>query len=179
VTRLSPVLDGAGIDDVELQAMRLDGEVFRLAAAWAPVDVPITPALRAGAVMAERSPRLVAELRTAAWIWGAVPVLPRPVELCSDVRARARVRPGADAVVREVVLDDDEVVRIGGAAVTSPARTLADLARTGVADDPTLAELAALTGVRPEAVRELLLRRTAAGRPRALETVERALVSRC
>jgi hypothetical protein len=129
MARLSSVLDVDDLPAAELEAMRLDGQLFRFAGAWCPVDAPDTPELRARAIMSGRSRRLVAELRTAAWIWGALDATPIPLELCADVRARARSRPGADAVVREVVLSDDDVVRFGDAAVTAPLRTAVDLAR--------------------------------------------------
>jgi hypothetical protein len=163
VTHLFPELDLA---DVELQAMRLDGEVFRLATAWAPVDEPVTPEMRARAVMAERSPRLVAELQTAAWIWGAIVSLPRPIELCADVRARARLRPGADAVVREVVLHGTDVVDLGGARVTTPLRTIVDLART-TASFSVIRDLALRYDVSRASALASLRGRAAAGRRRA------------
>ncbi|MFW8745239.1 hypothetical protein, partial [Mesorhizobium japonicum] len=91
MTRLSPAL---GVDDlpaVELQAMALDGELYRLTGSWCPLDVVPTPDVRCRAVMNGRSTRLIAELRTAAWVWGAAADPPMPLELCADVRARARL----------------------------------------------------------------------------------------
>jgi len=111
--------------------MRLDGEVYAIADGWSPIDVADTAAVRAEAVMNTRSARLIASDATAAWIWGALDALPRRREFCADIRARARVRPGADAAVREVRLNDDDVVSLGARRVTSPARTARDLARRG------------------------------------------------
>jgi hypothetical protein len=175
MSRLTAPLDGGDLAPAELRAMRLDGQVFALVDAWCPVDVVETPEVRARAVLIGRSTRLVAELRTAAWIWGALPALPRPVELCADVRARARVRPGTDASVRELVLHDEDVVRFGDAAVTSPLRTLVDLARAGTVDDDVLRLIARLGSVRIDDVRSLLAARALPGRRMALSTAERAL----
>jgi hypothetical protein len=154
--------------------MRLDGQLFPFAGAWCPVDAPETPELRARAIMSGRSPRLVAELRTAAWIWGALDAPPSPVELCADVRARARVRPGANAVVREVVLPAVDVVRFGDAVVTAPLRTAVDLARAGSESGcvPALAEIGRF-GLQ-DAV-DALAARVLPGRRRAARVLAEAL----
>lgn len=175
MTRLGPALHAGELPDAELQAMRLDGELFALVGAWCPVDVVETPEVRAPAVMARRSDRLVAARRTAAWIWGALPVLDRPIELCTDVRARARLRPGADAVVHEYVLGHGEVVELGGVRVTSPSRTLIDLARGGTVDDDVLRALARTPGVVIRDVMASLENRTLPGRRTARAALERAL----
>lgn len=175
MTGLSPTL---GVDDlpaVELQAMALDGELYRLTGSWCPVDVPPTPEVRCMAVMAGRSTRLVAELRTAAWVWGAVADPAAPLELCADVRARARLSPGADAVVREVVLPDDEIVRFGDAAVTTPLRTAVDLARVGGTADAVLRELARVGGFGLADVQRSLTARKLPGRRTALRALQAAL----
>jgi hypothetical protein len=174
VTRLSPVLDIDDLPAAELHAMRLDGQLFALAGAWCPVDAPDIPELRARAIHSGRSPRLVAELRTAAWIWGAVDAPPSPVELCADVRARARVRPGADAMVREVVLPEDDVVRFGTATVTTPLRTAVDLARVG-GPATALRVLADIGGFGLDAARASLEARVLPGRRAALRTLTAAL----
>ncbi|MCU1415852.1 MAG: hypothetical protein JWP32_26 [Schumannella sp.] len=121
-----------GLDDLPLaerMAARLDGELFSLADVHCPVDEPETPALRLAAVLAGRSARYIAELGTAAWVWGAAPVPPQRLELCVDLRARARPAPARHASVREVVVDDGEVRVLEGRRVTSPLRTAVDLAR--------------------------------------------------
>jgi hypothetical protein len=167
MTRLSPVLDADDLPPAELQAMRLDGELYALAGAWCPVDVLESAAVRASAVMAGRSPRLVAELRTAAWIWGVPGRLRRPLELCADLRARARLRPGADALIREVHLDEGDVVPLGGARVTSPLRTVLDLARSGRAEPVLLRRVIEVTGLGADEVEERLRTSRAPGVRRA------------
>jgi hypothetical protein len=173
---LSPLLDDRSLPDAELQAMRLDGQLYRLGDAWLPSDAVETPAVRAAAVLSGRSRRLVAELRTAAWVWGAVPAMPRPLELCADVRARARVRPGAEAVVRELVLDDGDVVRLDGLGVTSPLRTAVDLARARDDDAKVVRRLAAIGGFAlDDAIRLVTGRRALPGKREAITRLTVAL----
>jgi hypothetical protein len=170
-------LEAGVLPAAELQAMRLDGEVFPLVDSWCPIDVVETPEVRARAVMAARSARLVAAGRTAAWVWGALPVLPRPIELCTDVRARARLSPGADAVVHEYVLDDGDIAPFDGAPVTTPLRTLVDLARRDAVDDGVLGTLARGGGIDLDEALAFIGRRALPGRRRARDALERALLS--
>ena len=135
---LPPVLSSADLPLPELMAARLDGELYPIAEGHCPVDVIQTPAVRLAAALAGRAPRYIAELGTAAWVWGASPVPPPMPELCVELRARARpARPGR-AVVREVVLLPFETRRLGRYRVTTPLRTAIDLGRarpTFSADD--------------------------------------------
>jgi hypothetical protein len=178
VSRLPTTFEPGELPAAELHAMRLDGEIFALADAWCPIDVAETPEVRARAAMTGRSERLVAARRTAAWIWGVIPLLPRPLELCADVRARARLGPGTDAVVHEYVLGEHDVARLAGVAVTTPLRTLLDLARTGVDDIELLRGLADAGGVSVEAALGALEGRALPGRRAARAALERALSPR-
>ena len=122
-----PVL--GGLSEVELQAAVLDGECYRLGDAYLPIGVQPTIEARAAAAIGIRSPRLVAALATAAWVWGVLPAPPAPGEYLVDIRARWRP-PAPDRLhVTESVLRPGDVVRFGDAAVTSPLRTAVDLAR--------------------------------------------------
>jgi hypothetical protein len=126
---LPTVLTTLDLPAPELGGMRLDGEVYPLAEGWCSIDVLETPAHRAAAVRGFRSERLIAELGTAAWVWGTTPVLPRLVEFCVDLGARARLRISPLVRVRELVLDPGDRVDLDGGAVTSRVRTAVDLAR--------------------------------------------------
>lgn len=108
--------------------MRLDGDVLRIGDTAIPIDVPVTAAIRAASIRfgADRH-HLVAERRTAAWVHGAIAVLPRPHRFCSDVHGEPRTR--AHAAVREVRFLRDEIQEFGGLRVTTPLRTAWDLAR--------------------------------------------------
>jgi hypothetical protein len=129
MARLPPVLSVHDFPRPELDALRLDGEIFRVDDCVAPIDELPTPQLRAAALALELPPRLVAEQRTAAWVWGALLDAPRPHEVCADISARARPTHSAQLAVREVVLHDDDVAQLGAMAVTTPIRTAIDLAR--------------------------------------------------
>jgi len=171
---LPTVLTTLDLPAPELGGMRLDGEVYPLAEGWCSIDVLETPAHRARAVRGLRSERLIAELGTAAWVWGATPVLPGLTEFCVDLGARARLRISPLVRVRELVLDVGDRVDLGGGAVTSRVRTAVDLARfrddLGDADATSIIELARQGGFGLAECRELMDRR------RNLPEKRRALV---
>jgi hypothetical protein len=129
MVRLAPVLHVGDLPLAELHAARLDGELLALDEAFAPIDSAAGPEQRAAAVGRAWSPRLIAEQRTAAWIWGATLESPARHQLCSSVDARARPPAPLRSTVREVVIDADEVVSLAGLRVTTPLRTVTDLAR--------------------------------------------------
>jgi hypothetical protein len=111
-------------------AARLDGELFPLAAGHCPVDAVETPALRLAAALAGRPERYIAELGTAAWVWGARLDPPDTLELCVQSGARSRPASAPHVTVRELGLTEQEVCRLDGRGVTSPVRTAVDLARS-------------------------------------------------
>ncbi len=144
MTRLSAVLSPADLPEPELHAAKLDGELYRLDASFCPIDEIETPAHRALALSILVPAGLIAEQRTAAWIYG-VTECPDRHQFCASVKAR--VRPGSPSrvTVREVVIDGDELWQIAGLPVTSPLRTVLDLARFSPVFD--IPELAILTGL--------------------------------
>jgi hypothetical protein len=127
--RLSPVLSSVDLPLAELCAARLDGELYRVDECFSPVDSPAGRTGRGAALAAIAPARVIAELASAAWVWGAIENPPVPHRFCVDTLSR--VHPGAAArgIVREVVVDPGDVVSLGGMAVTSVLRTCADLAR--------------------------------------------------
>ena len=129
MTRLSPVLRTSDLPLAELGAARLDGELFSIDGCFAPVDLVENAIFRAGSITALAGTRLIAEQHTAAWIWGARLTPPAPHQFCSMSGARARSSDLLRAVVREVTIDDDEIIAVGDQRVTSPLRTVTDLAR--------------------------------------------------
>jgi hypothetical protein len=146
--RLSPVLADVDLSPAELQAARLDGEVYELGGAYCLVGELEAPRHRARAVLAGRSPRLIAELGTAAWIWGAA-AHPTALEFSVTPDARARFAPGVNIAVREIVYDAGDLATLDGHGVTTPLRTIIDLCRFGDAFDPApvrrLADLGGLS----------------------------------
>jgi hypothetical protein len=146
MSTLSPVLSNADLTWAELQAARLDGDVYELAGAYCLIGELESPRHRAHAVLAGRSPRLIAELATAAWIWGAGAEPERPTFAVAP-EARTRLAPDRRTSVREIVYADGDVTRVGAVRVTTPLRTALDLVRTTrfTADDATtVARLAAI-----------------------------------
>lgn len=171
---ISDVLVDRDLPGVELQAARLDGELFPLGPAYCLLDVIETPAHRARALLAGRSPRFVVALESAAWVWGAG-AAPTPPTFAVAPEARAQVKGGAPAIVRELVLPAEDVARWPGAAVTTPTRTLFDLARDD-AGDRLLRALLGAPGVTRDAVEATLRRhRRTPGSRRASERLRELL----
>lgn len=161
MTRLATVLTALDLPLAELHALRLDGEVFAIDGAFAPIDQPEGPVERAAALAAYCQQRLIAEQRTAAWVWGASPLAPARHELCASIASRTRPSGRGRIVVREVKIDDDELVVLGGVRVTTPLRTIVDLARFQTEFDSALVgRLMAMRGLSAElCVREVHRRR--------------------
>lgn len=177
---LPDVLTTADLPAAELQAARLDGEVFEVAGSYCVVDSIDDARVRAAAALGRRSPRLIAELGTASWIWGAAPAPPRTWEFCVDLDARTRRQLGTGVVVRELVLSDRDVVRLGRARATTPLRTAVDLARFretfGEVEKQQTAALARLAGFcLDDALALLDRRRKQRGKRRAVERLRRVL----
>ncbi|NYF10788.1 hypothetical protein HDC94_001944 [Leifsonia sp. AK011] len=123
------ILTSTDLPLAELSAMRLDGELVAVDRWYAPFDDFPTERQRAAALFDGLPDRLIAERRTAAWVWGAVDTPPAPHEFCTAHDARVTRRPTPHVVIREVVLGPADTVTISGLAVTTPQRTAADLLR--------------------------------------------------
>jgi hypothetical protein len=129
MTRLPRVLSGADLPLPELHAARLDGELYAVGACFSPVDEIEGCAHRALALGATLHPRIVAERRTAAWVWGASGTAQPALELCVGEGTRLHESEAGWGALREVVLLADDVTTIAGLQVTTPLRTAVDLAR--------------------------------------------------
>lgn len=144
------VLSGRDLPLPELNAARLDGELFALGAGFAPVDELESPRHRATALRAGLHERLIAEQHTAAWVWGALAAAPSPHEFCSTLHARVGHLSTRWLTVREVVIEPSEIEVIAGLAVTVPLRTAVDLTRFsrvfGVAEASVVRQLGSLGG---------------------------------
>ncbi|CAN5307376.1 hypothetical protein BH11ACT2_BH11ACT2_07430 [soil metagenome] len=174
MSRLAAVLTPADLPLAELHAARLDGELFAVDSCFAPIDEPELPRLRADAIAAVWPDRIIAEQRSAAWVYGVLPTPPVQHELCADLSARARPSNRGQARVREVVIDPSEVVRIGRLDVTSPLRTVLDLARFsetfGQIEQKVCRDLMVLGGLTIDDCRSALaLRRNLPGKRQAVE----------
>lgn len=128
--RLLPiVLTDSDLPVPELLAARLDGEVYSVGTAWAPIDEIDDPLHRAVTLATDVHGRLIAEQLTAAWVWGALPTTPGHLQLCASIGARVTRRSTPWSTVREVVIADADIVTLGPIAVTSTMRTIVDLLR--------------------------------------------------
>ncbi len=145
--RLAPVLSTRDLPAAELRAAALDGELVPIDGCWAPIDEPDRASQRALALAVQLPDRVIVEQRSAAWVWGLLDAPPRPHDLCTAIGARVRTGEGWPAA-REVVIDEDEMVELGGIRVTTPLRTVIDLARFGaIFDEPLVERLLAFGGV--------------------------------
>ncbi|PJJ72312.1 hypothetical protein CLV46_1879 [Diaminobutyricimonas aerilata] len=129
------MLDTEDLPVAELSALRLDGELFGLGSSYCAIDEIDTPALRAASLARLAAPRLIAERFTAAWVWCAVDRCPERPEFCSSLDARSRPWKPLPIEHREVSIVRDDVQLVAGLAVTTPTRTLLDLARMPVEAD--------------------------------------------
>jgi hypothetical protein len=102
------------------------------------VDEIEQPRHRALSLALRLPDRVIIEQRSAAWVWGALMSPPAEHQLCAAIGARVRPGPGWP-VVREVVIDDEDIWTLGQAKVTSPMRTVIDLARFADSFDDDLA----------------------------------------
>ena len=142
-TRLPSVLSAADLPEAELWAARLDGELFRLGACFTPIDEIEAPVHRASVVHSGLAGRLIAEQMSAAWIWGAFEPAPRRRQLCVDLHWRIGHELPPSVWVREVVIDRSEIDTIGGFRVTTPLRTIIDIARFSEDFDPATSQCVA------------------------------------
>jgi hypothetical protein len=141
MARLPAVLGTDDLPLAELCAARLDGELFAIDDGWAPVDEPDLPEFRAAA-LALRVPRsLIIERTSAAWVHGALDVPPGIAQFCVPSSARIAVLAERRATVREVRIEDHEVVRFGDVRCTSIVRTGFDLLRDPDLDDDLAVEV--------------------------------------
>jgi len=158
VERLPDVLTNE-LPAAELNALRLDATLVPFANAFLVADALGDAADRIHGAFGRHSSRLIAELDTAAWVWGARHSPPTRFEFCASLTERARLAPGALDAVREVAISRDEIVTIAGRRVTNPVRTAIDLARfrdDGSYSPDVVAELLALARTDAPAARAVM-----------------------
>ncbi len=117
----------------ELSAARLDGDVVELGDAYIPADAVETAALRAGSLASLTGDTLAATHLSAAWIHGAMPFPPARHCVQRAVARRIHMAPERQVVYRDLAVPEEDLLVLGGVRVTTPLRTLIDLAR--VTDD--------------------------------------------
>ncbi|WP_109209477.1 MULTISPECIES: hypothetical protein [Microbacterium] len=134
----------------ELTAACLDGDLVALGDAYMPADAVETAALRAGSLAPILGDTLAATHLSAAWVHGALTAPPTRHTVQRAVARRLGVVPDRRLVYRDLAVDARDLQRLGGVLVTSPARTLADLARVEDPDHAMAARL--LADADPDAV---------------------------
>lgn len=125
----------------------LDGEAVRLGPAFTPVGSPPGMAVRARSLSHVLPSRLIADRRTAAWVYGALVELPRTIDACARKHKRPSALLAFDAPIREVVITEAEIAQIAGVSVTMPLRTVFDLVREPDFDKETAALVGRLARV--------------------------------
>ena len=134
---------GDRLSSTELRAARLDGHVVEVGDAYAPADTVETAALRGASLLPLLGSALAATHLSAAWVLGAMPEPParHTVQRASERRPHSTF--DVRVQYRDLQLPDADLILIGGARVTTPERTLADLARTDDAQHRRAFELLA------------------------------------
>lgn len=114
----------------ELTAACLDGCLVALGEGFVPADAVETPWMRARSLSPLLGGRWAAVRASAAWIHGQVPLEPTCHHAQRVGAARRGVRPTARAHFHDVRLEGADIVSIAGVHVSTPTRTLVDLARS-------------------------------------------------
>lgn len=140
----------------ELSAACLDGDLVELGEAYIPADAVETAALRAGSLARTLGENLAATHLTAAWIHGALPLPPARHTVQRAVARRINLMPARQMVYRDLSIAADDLQLIGGVRVTTPVRTLIDLARVDDGEHSRAAGL--IAGTHPDAVAHAIRR---------------------
>lgn len=123
----------------ELTAACLDGCLVALGEGYVPADAVETPWMRARSLAPLLGTRWAAVRTSAAWVHGQLPLEPTCHHAQRVGPARRGIRPTARAHFHDVRLAVSDVVAIAGVHVSTPERTLADLARSAEAADVEIA----------------------------------------
>lgn len=118
----------------ELSAARLDGHLIEVDAAYMPADTIETASARAEALRPLLRDLMAATHVSAAWVHGAITAAPARHTVQRAVPHRIHGVVHRRLHYRDTCLPEQDLQRLGGVLVTTPARTVADLARVGDAD---------------------------------------------
>lgn len=142
------------LSPAELSAARLDGHLVELGDAYIPADAVETAGLRAGSLRDILGDTLAATHLTAAWVHGALHEPPARHTVQRAVVKRLHHVLGRRILYRDGTVKPADLQLRGGVWVTSPTRTLADLAR--VPDDDHAEAARLLADVVPGLAREAI-----------------------
>lgn len=149
-------LPGARLSLPELSAARLDGHVVDLGDAYIPADLVEGADVRAASIAALVQDGAAVCGPSAAWVHGAGDAPPPVHHVKRCVERRVRPRTSARLVFHDTVLPPAHVVMIGGVPVSTPGRTMMDLATSLHRDPRVLPWMNALAVACPEATRHAL-----------------------
>ncbi|MHC9044083.1 hypothetical protein ACYX8G_05840 [Microbacterium saperdae] len=121
----------------ELSAARLDGDVVEIGDAYIPADLIESADVRASSIADLVRPGTAAAGPTAAWIHGAGDAPPAVHHIRRSIPRRVRPQLSGRMIFHDGALSPSEVESIGGIDVSTPLRTMLDLA-TGVHRDARL-----------------------------------------
>jgi hypothetical protein len=125
---------GDRLSEAELIAASLDGHLVRLGEGYVPADTVETAALRAASLAPILGRDAAATHTSAAWILGGSDEPPARHTIQRIAAQRTRHRLDSRYIYRDPRIEPADLVEAGGVAVTSPARTVVDLARDGEPD---------------------------------------------
>ncbi|MFJ4225145.1 type IV toxin-antitoxin system AbiEi family antitoxin [Microbacterium sp. NPDC089695] len=133
----------------ELCAARMDGHLVEIGDAYIPADLVEGTTTRAATLAGVIPASTAASGPTAAWVHGAGDAPPPRHHVSRAVPRRIRAVHSSRIVVHHSAVPEEDVETIAGIAVTTPLRTMTDLA-LGLHRDPTLRDwmtsLAAVDG---------------------------------
>ncbi|WP_417540574.1 type IV toxin-antitoxin system AbiEi family antitoxin [Microbacterium maritypicum] len=141
---------GERLSQSELSAARIDGQVVEVGDAYVPADLIEGPDVRASAIATLVRPGTAASGPTAAWIHGAGDAPPAVHHIRRCVERRIRAVTSSRLVFHDTVVPSSDLQRIGGVLVSTPMRTMLDLATTLHRDPRVLTWMDRLAIVFPE-----------------------------
>lgn len=129
-------MPGDRLSLAELCAARLDGDVIELGEGFTPADSIDSAAWRAASITAVLPHRDAFAFvgPSAAWVHGAGDAAPNRHHVRRIAHRRLRFQSTPRLTVHDTVLDSEHLTQIAGVAVSSPGRTLFDLARAANRD---------------------------------------------
>ncbi|ARC56939.1 hypothetical protein AS850_07590 [Frondihabitans sp. 762G35] len=123
------LLTDSDLPYAELQAAALDGDVFRVDRAFCSIAEFDVPWRRAAALRPLFGRTWVVARRSAAWVWGGLDDAPLTHDGFGPKAGRDLALP-TELRASDVHLGEGDVVSFEGVRVTSPVRTVVDLARS-------------------------------------------------
>lgn len=142
---------GERLSQSELSAARIDGHVVEVGDAYVPADLIEGPDVRASTIATLVRPGTAASGPTAAWIHGAGDAPPAVHHVRRCVERRIRAVTSSRLVFHDTVVPSSDLQQIGGVLVSTPMRTMLDLATTLHRDPRVLTWMDRLAIVFPEA----------------------------